>query len=253
MIMGSFKTKGNILLLQHLPCPECHTHLVLWQDPCAHHAPFFSFLSPECTHQNHLLGFGRGLAVPGEVWEDCVLDDATRSLFGSGMSQRCVENPLMRQPQDFWTLSSGLLAGVCGHWSIPWSSAIKHLVKVILKIKSVSHRPSWFSPFSKGKSFFTFCFWTEHCSIDSSLSLCLLSQGNVSFSREFFHWSSQTETHSMNPSKANLSPSLWLSVAGCRTPSQGVCWKQMFLGLTEQEKFWQCCYIYRTCKDRTWV
>lgn len=154
---------------------------------------------------------------------------------------------------------------ISGHSALPcWQESVdteafhghqpyKHLVKVILKIKSVSHRPSWFSPFSKGKSFFTFCFWTEHCSIDSSLSLSLLSQGNVSFSREFFHWSSETETHSMIPSKANLSPSPWLSVAGFRTPSQGVCWKQMFLGLTEQEKIWQCCYIYRTCKDRTWV
>lgn len=121
-IMGSFKTKGNMLLLQ-LSCPEYHIHhMIPGQVACApnSYAPLFLSPSPDYTHQSHLLGFGGGLAVPGEVWEDHVLDDATRSLFQSGMSQRCVDNPLMRWPWDFcWTLSSSLLTGV-----FPCSSAL---------------------------------------------------------------------------------------------------------------------------------
>lgn len=151
---------------------------------------------------------------PGCVWRGLgglCLGWCHQVFVWSRMSQRCFENPLMRRPQDFcWILSSALLAGVCKHWG-HWLS--KHFVKIILKSKSVSHSPSWLSPFSKGKSFFTFCFWIKHCSDDRSLSLSLAPQSNVLFSVESFHWSSQTETHSMVPYQGNFSPSPWPAAA----------------------------------------
>lgn len=122
-----------------------------------------------------------------------------------------------------------------GHSALPcWKQSVNteafpgdlpsmYLVKII-KRKSASHSPNRLSPFSKGISFFIFCFWTEHCSVDTSLSLSLASQSSVSFFREFFRRSSQTETYTTVPSKG-ISPQFFpvsccSNNSGWRVPSQ---------------------------------
>lgn len=125
VMVGSFKIKGNFnMLLLQLSCPERHIHhLVPWQDSCAPHscAPTLCPLHQKRTHQRPALVLWKG---SGCAWRDLGrsrLGRCTGSEFGSGLSLRCVEDPLPRWPWDFcWTLSSALLTRAHEHLSIPW-------------------------------------------------------------------------------------------------------------------------------------
>lgn len=204
------------MLLLHLSWPECHIGLVLWQDPFASHSHALS----SCSHHQNVLTKAISWALE-EAW--LCLERSGRIMSWMMLPGLCLEvgwaRGVLRIP--WW---SGPRTSV-GHSALPcWEESVNteafhghqpynHLVKIIFKNqKCISESPSWFSPFSKGKSSFTVCFRIERCSVDRSLSLSLASQSNVSFSREFFHWSSQTETHSMVPSKANFILSPWLFV-----------------------------------------
>ena len=148
--------------------------------------------------RGQLLGCGRGLAVPGEIWEVRVLDDASRLSLEAGWAWGVLRTPGQGGPGT----STGHSALPCWQQRLNTQALLvdlpsKYLVKIIFKRRSASHSLIWLSPFAKGKCFFAFCFWTEHCSVDTSLSLSLASQSGVSFSREFLQRSSPTVTYTM--------------------------------------------------------
>ncbi|PKU46002.1 hypothetical protein llap_3703 [Limosa lapponica baueri] len=66
--------------------------------PPTHMPPLHVPSTRNVLTRGQLFDCGRDLAVPGEIWEDHVLDDATRSEFESGLSLSCGEDPLPRWP-----------------------------------------------------------------------------------------------------------------------------------------------------------
>lgn len=133
MMVGIFKMKGNsnmLLLAVVMPtvphtstlggsmCPPLICPLSMF--------PPWAVYSPEAS----FWGCGRGLAVSGEIWEDHVLDDATSNEFGSGLSLKRVEDPLLMRllldtqlcPADksLWSIKHSLV--IC-HASILWKSS----------------------------------------------------------------------------------------------------------------------------------
>lgn len=209
--------------------------------------------------RGQLLGCGKGLVVSGDIWEDHVLDGATRSEFGNGLSLMCVEDPLPRWPWYFcWTLRSALLIRIYKHLNISWwpttqVSSENHLKKGKVHLTALI---DWVVSLRENVSSPIVFEWSTALLIWASAWLL-----KVVFSFPgFFHRSSQAETLIMVPSMGqpwSFPVTCCSNNSGWRVPSQiqFFCWKMKVgsLGmgaLIRQEKSQWCYSIYRTCQKQ---